>query len=492
MYTLPLVLSVAAAWASEPDPSAGEGALAALLPESAPGASVERRTAQCASSPRLSLHRGAVVDSHDLFAVPGSDPWPLLTPSASNASWVRVSRALSSGQLPSPGSARPEELIDALPADDAPPGRGELLALRAEGARSPWDPEVTFVRVSLTARSPDPSGRAPVAAAIVADARTDSVESMSALREILGELTGALRPDDRLAVIGGDGLILPLSPIGDGSEVARALAAVGAGSQPLPTSLMLGYQQLQGAPEEVRRVFLLSDGDLSLIERGDELSMLASSMAAEGNGLHAIGYGDRFGRDESVEALARASGGSYLHVGGGEAERLLGAHLSSLVEPVVRDLQLLVDWGPAVIGVHRSGHHHDRLPGFSSSPVGRDLGAGETVSVVYELKTAQVGPGSALGSAHVRAIWAGEDEPRALRTAIVAPAVSLTAASADLRLSVSAGRLAEMLGRERPTDRAREVLVLAEGAARAGRPEDGELVEMIREATPLLRAPRCW
>jgi hypothetical protein len=73
------------------------------------------------------------------FDEPNTDPWPGLTIGGDTASFTRLARTLELGRLPAPGSVRPEELVQALPTDEAPPENAQELAVRVEVARSPWE-----------------------------------------------------------------------------------------------------------------------------------------------------------------------------------------------------------------------------------------------------------------------------------------------------------------------------------------------------------------
>jgi hypothetical protein len=447
--------------------------------------------------PRLTTHRGVFVSTDELFEAPDLDPWPGLTPTASSAAWARVVGAVRAGQLPAPGAARPEELVAALPADDPPPPPGQDLVVRAETARSPWDADVAFLRLTVTARRPRPLDRAPVHLAVVVDSQVEG-EGMALVRTSLRELAGALRPDDTVLLLdSAGGMRLPPALVGDGEPLRLAAEALRA-SPPeehvdLPQALASAYQALAHLPSA--RVMLLSDGDLSLIEQGDELGERVARGAADGVGFVGLGHGGPlYGRDEGVESLVRAAGGTYLHLGDeGDAREQLGDHLGTLIEPVLADLRLLVDWGAAVRGVHRSGHHHERLTGLGpAGPVGRELGAGRTASVVYEIQLAPGASPGVLGRVLVRSTPVRTGQPRTDELSIPAPSRELSEASAALRLAVAASTFGELLGRARPLDRAEDVLALAVQAQRPEYPQDAELVEMVRLATPMLRAPRCW
>ena len=447
--------------------------------------------------PGLRLHRGAYA-TEDRFDAPNTDPWPGLTPGASSAAWARVTDAVRQGHLPPRGVARAEELLQAIPADDPPPPLGEDWIVRAEAARLPWEDDVAVVRIAVTTRRPRPFDRPPAHLAVVTDARSEIAGGLSTVRASIAALGSALRPDDTLTIVdSARGVVLPPAPVGDGRAIARAADGLVSldGRHDLPGALAQGYALLSaGAPEGApARVLLMSDGDLSLIESGEALEKLASDRSAAGVQITTIGYGDLHGRDEGLESLARAAGGTYVHFRGeADAVRLLGDHLSTVIEPVATDLRLVVDWGPAVIGVHRPGNHHERLTGLGPADrSGRELGAGRTAIVVYEVRMAPGSHQASLGTVRVRATPAAGGAPRIEALQLPAVRRPLIEASAELQLAVVASNFAELIGGTRPAERTPDIVALAERTRRPEYEEDAELAEIVKLAAPLIQAPRC-
>lgn len=443
---------------------------------------------RCGPAPGLRLRPTLQNPAVDVFEAPDVDPWPGLTPGGDNATWARVAQALRNGRLPSPGSARAEEVVAALPTDDPPPPPGEDLIVRTETATTPWDRTTALVRIAVTTRRPRPLDRAPVHLAVVVDSGADTDTGLVTARAAVSELASALRPDDSLALVDSAGLRWTGPTTGD--DLFAAIDRMTPSDRhDLSAALVAGYESLAHL-DGARRVILVSDGDLSLIEDGDRLSALVADGAAGGVSLATVGYGDLHGRDEGLESLARAAGGTYLHLrGGDDARRLLGDALAPLVEPVLNDVRLVVEWGPGVSGVHRTGNHLDRLRGLGpAEPSGSELGAGRTAVVVYEV---QLAPGSSpLGTVRVRSTPVSTGIPRVDTAALATPAGPLSEASPSMQIAVAASTFAELLSGSRSFDRIDDLEPLATRARRPEYAEDAELVELVGLALPLLRERR--
>ncbi|MEZ4238687.1 MAG: von Willebrand factor type A domain-containing protein [Myxococcota bacterium] len=438
----------------------------------------------------------SVPPSDDRFDPPDADPWPGVTPGASAAAWARIADAVRSGSLPPSGAVRPEEIVQMLPPDDPPPPPGEDVVVRAEAVASPWSADEAVLRIAVTTRRPRPLDRAPVRVAVVVDARTDGDSGLRTARRAIRALAQGLRPDDTVTLVdSARGIVAPAAPVGDGAALLAAADGLVAVERDhdLPGALIRGYAALAGGTGP-SRVVLLSDGDVGLVEQFDALGALASSRAGVGVGLTAVGIGTLHGRDESLEGLARAAGGTYLGLrDGDDAQRMLGDFVSSVVEPVVTDVRLVVDWGPAVVGVHRMGNHQERLSDLGpATPAGRELGAGRTAVVVYEVKLAPGAQGLSLGRVRVRSTSVRDGVPRVEALQLPDGRAPYAEASPSARLALVATELGELIVGTRPAERAPDLVALAASAQRAEYPEDAELVEVVTLAAPLLAGPRCW
>lgn len=441
-------------------------------------------------------HHLGTVGTRERYDAPWQDPWPGLTLASGSTAWARVGTALQAGRLPSSGTARPEELVRALPTDDRPPPPGHDAVVRAELAQSPWDEGALVVRLAVTARRPRPLDRPEAHVVAVLDASERRGVDLGVAQAALQELALALHGDDSLTlVVGGAVPLLPTQAHHE-AEIEEAIRAAtqartsGSVAQALRRALEVAAA---APPHAVRKVVLISDGDIGLVEQTDELASAVAAHAQDGIGLTAVGIGDLWGRDDSLEHLARAAGGTYLHVADAQdARHQLGDRLNSLLEPAVRDVRFLVDWAPGgVRGVHRVGYHLDRLTalGPTTEPVGMEIGAGRTVVVLYEVRPHPDDRG--LGTVSVRYVDPdGATITRSLALPPASDAVPFTQASPDLRVAVAAAGLGELLTGARSTTRIEpdRLWAIARDARRPEYDEDDELTKWIGIAGRLLTA----
>ena len=429
------------------------------------------------------------------FDTPNADPWPGLTIGSDTATWTRLARTLERGRLPPRGSVRPEELVQALAIDAPPPPPGHELVLRTEVTTSPWARDTSVVRVTLTGRRPRFLDRPRAHVVLVIDEQVQDRATLSVAQGALRSLITGLRHDDTVAIIGSGsplGGLLGSTPAEDEATILGSVDRITPTSDgDLPAALEHAYDLLAAeAQTDLRRVLLLSDGDLDLVAQDRALTSMVTTAARDGIGLVGLGFGERHARDDSVEALVRAAGGSTLHLAYPYDGQALADHLGPVLEPAAIDTRVLVEWNPSVVaGVHRVGNHLDRLSGLGpkTEPVGGELGVGQTATVLYEVRLHPDVPHTDIGRVTVRATPPGAG-PRERKATLPYPDRTFEEGSADLRLAVAAASLGELLAGHQSTDRISPARVasLAASAARAEYPRDRQLVELARQAAALL------
>ncbi len=455
------------------------GAMASDLPE----------RADCAA-----LGQPHHATSETWFAEPNTDPWPGLTIGGDTAAWTRLTRNLEVGHLPPPGTVHAQELMQAIPTDEPPPLHDRPFAVRAEVAASPWEDNAAIVKLTVTGRRPQFLDRPRAHVVIVIDEAIEQFEVKSVARHGLQELVTGLRHDDLVSIIGSDGARLSLEATRADNlprinEALDEMRLVKKGQ--LPKSIERAWRILRQEPATVlRRVVLASDGELELIFQGDRLMSNAALHASNGIGTVGLGFGDRYARDDSLEAIVQAAGGPMLHLAYPYDGAQLAEHIGPLLEPAIRDVRLLVEWDETqVAGVHRVGNHLDRVTGLGpvGTSVGGEVGVGQTATVLYEVRLR----GSAdrpLGRASVLGTPPGQ---RPLQYAAELPAdfPAFEDASADLQLAVAAASLAEVLAGEQTRARVppERVAEIARAAVRPEYERDRELANMAERTAELLR-----
>jgi Ca-activated chloride channel family protein len=209
------------------------------------------------------------------------------------------------------------------------------------------------------------------------------------------------------------------------------------------------------------------------------------SEAEGGIQLATLGFGMGNYNDTLMEQLADDGDGFYSYVDTiDEAQRLFVDELTSTLVTVALDAKVQVAWEPAAVERYR-------LIGFENRAIDDDqfrddsveagaIGAGHTVTALYELKLAE-GAAASLGSVSLRWTDPASGEVREIAQTLDAAATSDSFASADrhFRLAATAAAFAEVLRDSYWAQQFTLAGVAVEAAARQGEfPEDPSVAEL--------------
>lgn len=371
------------------------------------------------------------------------------------ASYANVRRLLAQGTPPPRDAVRIEELLNYFPYRYAAPQDGAPLAATLEVAAAPWRPEHRLVRIGLKAHEV-PAAQRPAASLVFlldVSSSMNQPNKLPLVRQSLRLLIGRLRPDDRVAVVtyaGKAGLVLPSTPVTEARQILNALDALTPeGDSSGSAGIQLAYEVAQAnfRADGTNRIILCTDGDFDLgIGSEGDLVRLVEQKAKSGVYLTVLGFGMGNYKDSQLEKLALHGNGSYGYIDTHrEAEKLLVEQISSTLVTVARDVKLQVEFNPARVASYRLIGYENRLLrredfNHESRDAG-EIGAGHTVTALYEVVPIEADPAAAA----LRA-----DDLRYGR--LVAPAPGSAAARELLTVKVRYKRPGTLLGWSRTLD----------------------------------------
>ncbi len=139
------------------------------------------------------------------------------------------------------------------------------------------------------------------------------------------------------------------------------------------------------------RVIIASDGDMNLgITSTGGLTELISEKKESGVFLTVLGYGSGNYSDANMEALADCGNGNYHYIDCiEEAQRILVEQLKETTVTVAKDVKLQVEFNPTQVSEYRLIGYENRTMAAGDfeddTKDGGETGAGQTVTVLYEL-----------------------------------------------------------------------------------------------------------
>jgi Ca-activated chloride channel family protein len=420
-------------------------------------------------------------------------------------SYTVARRFLTDGNLPDRDSVRVEEYVNAFPAGLDAPGE-DPFSIRVDGGPTPFvmNERYQVARIGVASRALPEGARPPVALTFVIDV-SGSMEletRLELVKEALLLLVAQLAPTDTLGIVvyGSDArVVLEPTAIGESESVRDAITSLyPEGSTNAEAGLLLGYDMARRAFREggVNRVILASDGVANVGNTGPEsiLERIADEARA-GIQLTTLGFGMGNYNDTLMEQLANDGDGTYAYIDTiDEAQRLFVDELNATLVTVALDAKVQVAWDPSAVERYR-------LIGFENRNVAdedfRDdaveagaIGAGHTVTALYELRLADDATGS-LGTVHLR--WTDPDtgEPAELTREMLASDLASTFALTDrhFRLAATVAAFGEVLRESVWAEDLGLADVASEAQARVeefpDEPRVAELAELVTRAASL-------
>ncbi len=142
------------------------------------------------------------------------------------------------------------------------------------------------------------------------------------------------------------------------------------------------------------RVIIASDGDMNLgVTSNAGLTDLITEKKETGVFLTVLGYGSGNYSDANMESIADAGNGNYYYIDClDEANRVLVEKLKQTTITVAKDVKLQVEFNPLEVSEYRLIGYENRIMASDDfeddTKDGGETGAGQTVTVLYELVSA--------------------------------------------------------------------------------------------------------
>jgi Ca-activated chloride channel family protein len=177
-------------------------------------------------------------------------------------------------------------------------------------------------------------------------------EPIAHVREGLLRMADALRPEDRVSLVGfGDAstVLVELADGGSAKLLAEIAGLEAAGATNLYEGLRSAFEVAftHADPEQQSRVLLLSDGEATAGLLGDDrLLELATVYAIEGVGLSTVGLGLEFDPTLMRSLSERGGGAFYFLEDHAAVEEVFEEEAAALLLPLASEVEIDVDVAP--------------------------------------------------------------------------------------------------------------------------------------------------
>jgi Ca-activated chloride channel family protein len=425
--------------------------------------------------PSANTERYGVIKDNSIHAV-AETPVSTFSIDVDTGSYSNVRRMLNTGRLPPADAVRVEELINYFPYNYAQPADAKPFAVHTALAPAPWNTENVLLRIGIKGK--DIAAKELPAANLVflvdVSGSMGSPDKLPLLKSSLRLLVDRLRPQDRVTLVtyAGETRVALPTTAGD-RKVAIQTAIdqlVASGSTAGASGIDLAYRAAQEGfiPGGINRILLATDGDFNVgITDFSQLKSMVEEKRKSGVSLSTLGFGAGNYNEQLMEQLADAGDGAYSYIDNlMEGNKVLVSEMTSTLATSARDVKIQVEFNPATVREYRLIGYENRMlarEDFNNDKVDAgDIGAGHTVTALYELTLAggkgwidplryqpgkpAPGTGSELAQVKLRYKLPDEKDSRLMDTVVRRTAIGpLDKGDEDFRFAVAVAGFGQML-----------------------------------------------
>jgi Ca-activated chloride channel family protein len=351
--------------------------------------------------PEVSRERYGKISDNPVKRV-AEEPVSTFSVDVDTGSYANVRRMLTRGQLPPPDAVRVEEMINYFPYQYAPPRDGKPFAVHAALAPAPWNAQRTLLRVALKGEDIAKETLPPANLVFLVDVSgsMNEADKLPLLRSSLKLLARQLRPQDKVSLVtyaGATAVVLSGASGGEREKIIGAIDRLRAGGGTAGAAgIDLAYQQARENFIEggINRILLATDGDFNVgVTDFDQLKRMIEEKRKSGVSFTTLGFGAGNYNEHLMEQLADAGNGAYSYIDSlMEGKKVLVNEMTSTLATIAKDVKIQIEFNPAWVSEYRLIGYENRVlrrEDFSNDKVDAgDIGAGHTVTALYELTLA--------------------------------------------------------------------------------------------------------
>ncbi len=318
-------------------------------------------------------------------------------------SYTNVRQQIWQGQRIDPQAIRAEEFINYFdyqyPVAKEVSKNSTPFSVNTLLTQAPWDSSKQLLRIALKAKDIKAANLPATNLVYLVDVSgsMNSPDKLELVKTALTEMVDELRSQDRVSIVtysGNTAVVLPATSGTDKQKIKQAIAGLSAaGGTAGGAGIQMAYAQAKAAfiKDGINRILLLTDGDFNVgISDTDTLKDMVVQQRKNGIGLSTLGVGNHRFNDGLMEQLADVGDGKYSYLDSlGEARKVLIHEMSSTLATVAKDVKIQVEFNAAYVQEYRLlGYDNRQLKreDFNNDQVDSgDVGAGHTVTAIYEL-----------------------------------------------------------------------------------------------------------
>ncbi len=335
------------------------------------------------------------------------------------ASYSNMRRWLNGFRNPPTSSVRVEEFINYFKFDYPEPTDGHNVSIDTEVVPCPWNAEHQLLRNPAT----------NYVFLIDVSGSMSGYDRLVMLQEGFLSLVDVLGAQDKVAIVtyaGNVAVTLPSTSCDEKTKIRNAiksLVAYGstAGGQAIKKAYEIAVQNY--IPGGNNRIIVGTDGDFNVgASSDDELVELIKGERDKGVYITVLGVGRGNLNDSMMEKVANNGNGNYEYLDNVDQLRKVFINEHSKFYAVAKDCKIQVDFTGTKVDKYRLIGYENRVMDAEDfeddTKDGGDIGAGQTVTALYEIATTDAAVGLPYASLEVRYKKPGEENSLVLEKTV--------------------------------------------------------------------------
>lgn len=322
------------------------------------------------------------------------------------ASYSYVRRMLEDGYLPEPDAVRIEEMINYFPYDyPAATSAAEPFQPTIGIYPTPWNPKTQLLQIGIKGYVPTVEEDKPANLVFLIDTSgsMDEPDKLPLLKRAFGLLLDQLSGNDTISIVtyaGSAGVALEPTVATEKAKILAALDDLYAGGSTAGAEGIAAAYRLAESHRVTggtNRVILATDGDFNVgIDDPEALEDFIKIKRDSGISLSVLGFGRGNLDDATMQALAQNGNGNASYISSfREAQKVLVEEIGGTLDMIAKDVKIQVEFNPAQVSEYRLIGYETRAlnrEDFNNDKVDAgDIGAGHTVTALYEITPAGSG-----------------------------------------------------------------------------------------------------
>lgn len=357
------------------------------------------------------------------LTIAADEPVSTFSIDVDTASYSYVRRMLEDGYVHEPDAVRIEELINYF-SYDYPAAESSAAPFQptVNVFPTPWDADTQLLQIGIKGFEPPIADtRSNLVFLIDTSGSMDEPDKLPLLKRAFMLLLDQLSDNDTVSIVtyaGSAGVALEPTSASEKSTILSALDALSpSGSTAGAQGIELAYRLADEAriAGGTNRVVLATDGDFNVgIDDPEQLEDFIADKRQSGISLSVLGFGRGNLDDATMQALAQNGNGNASYISSfAEAKKVLVEEIGGTLHTIAKDVKIQVEFNPAQVAEYRLIGYETRAlnrEDFNNDAVDAgDIGAGHTVTALYEITPAGAGQVDPLRYGSQTATGAGDE-----------------------------------------------------------------------------------